>query len=52
LFPGGPQLEYTLKTEIFLLREGRALWWAKEGERASFENRKEDVKFSEVWLWD
>ena len=50
--PGGNQLEYTLKTTIWLLREGRAMWWAKEGDKPSFENRKEDIQFKDVLLWD
>jgi len=52
LFPGGPPCEYTLRTTIWLLAEGRALWWAKEGDKPSFQNRKPDVEFSEVFLWD
>jgi len=51
-FPGGPPCEYTLRTSIWLLREGRAKWWAKEGDVPSFENPKPDVHYSDVWLWD
>jgi hypothetical protein len=52
LYPGGPPIEFTIRTVIWLLREGRAQWWAKEGEKPSFENRKEDVVFKDVLLWD
>lgn len=52
LFPGGPESEYTLKTSVWLLREGRAMWWAREGNKPSFENQKSDVLFKDVWLWD
>jgi hypothetical protein len=52
LYPGGTPLEFTLRTQIWLLREGRALWWAKEGQTPSYENRKEDVVFKDVFLWD
>lgn len=51
-FPGGPDSEHTIRTTIYLLREGRAMWWAKEGDKPSFENRKPDVSFKDVWLWD
>ena len=50
-FPGGPSSEFTLRTSLWLLREGRAMWWAKDGDTPSFENRKEDVSYSDVWLW-
>ena len=49
--PGGPAEEFTLRTTIWLLAEGRAMWWAKEDERPSFENRKEDINYSDVCLW-
>ncbi len=52
LLPGGTPLEVTLRTTIWLLREGRALWWAREGDTPSFENRKEDILFRETLLWD
>ncbi len=52
LFPGGPPCEHTLRTTIWLLREGRAMWWAKEGDTPSFENRMPDLDYKDVWLWD
>ncbi len=52
LFPGGPESEYTLRTTIWLLREGRAMWWAREGNKPSFENRKPDAEFKDVWRWE
>lgn len=52
LTPGGPPCNFTLRTTIWLLREGRAMWWAKEGDKPSFENRKEDIEFKDVLLWD
>lgn len=52
LYPGGTRLEFTLRTQIWLLREGRALWWAKDGDTPSYENRKPDVVFKDVFLWD
>jgi len=52
LFPGGAPCEHTIRTTIWSLREGRAMWWAKESETPSFENRQEDVTFTDVWLWD
>ena len=50
--PGGPPLEWTLKTSIWQLGRGRALWWAIQGESPSWENRQPDVEFSDVLLWD
>ncbi|MBI4025809.1 MAG: hypothetical protein HY360_12565 [Verrucomicrobia bacterium] len=52
LFPGGPPTEHTLKTTIWLLKDGRAMWWAREGAKPSFENRKLDIEFKDVWRWD
>ncbi len=52
LFPGGNESEYTLRTTIWLLREGKAMWWGKDGNKPSFENPKPDVTFNNVWLWD
>jgi len=50
--PGCPKSEYTIRTSIWLLHEGRAMWWAKEDERPSYENRKPDVTFTNALLWD
>jgi hypothetical protein len=49
--PGGTPVEHTLRTAIWLLGEGRAQWWAREDGRPSFENRKEDIVFSDVLSW-
>jgi len=50
--PGDFPVEFTLKSSIWLLREGKAQWWAKEGDTPSFENRKPDVKFNDVLTWE
>ncbi len=52
LLPGGSPLEHTICTTLWLLREGRAQWWALEGDTPSFENRKEDVIYTDVLRWD
>jgi len=49
--PDGPPCEHTIRTVIWMLAEGKAAWWAKEGEKPSFENRKPDVIFKNVLLW-
>lgn len=38
--------------EFRLLREGRALWWALENGKPSFENRKDDIHYQDVLRWD
>ena len=50
--PGGKPMEHTIRTTIWLLREGRAMWWAIEGDKPSFENPREDVEFKDVLLWE
>ena len=54
LHPGGPPIEFTLRTTIVCLAEGRALWWARDSETGSpsWENPMPDVKFDNVLLWD
>ncbi len=54
LSPGGPPSEHTLRTSLWLLREGRAMWWARDEQtgKPSFENRMPDVTFENVWRWD
>lgn len=52
IFEGGPTVEYTLKSEIWLLKQGKAMWWAKEGVTPSFENRKADIDYKDVLLWE
>jgi len=48
LLPDSAPGAFTLRTTIWVLNERRALWWAKEGETPSFENRKPDVRFPDV----
>ncbi len=50
--PECPESEYTVRTVIWLLKEGRALWWAKKGDIPSFENPMPQVRFENVLLWD
>ncbi|MCM8759334.1 MAG: hypothetical protein NC906_06145 [Candidatus Omnitrophica bacterium] len=50
--PGGAPSEYTVRTIIWLLKEGRALWWAREGNKPSYENPMPEVKFENVLLWE
>lgn len=52
IFPGGRPTEYTLRTSLWLLAEGKAMWWARDGNKPSFENRKPDVEFKDVWRWE
>ncbi len=53
-FPEGPPLEHTLRTSIWRLRHGTALWWARDSKtgKPSFENPMPDVNYSNVWKWD
>lgn len=52
-FPGGPPIEFTLKTHIICLSEGRAVWWTRDHEKdiPSWENPRPEVKFDDVLLW-
>ena len=50
--PDGPESEYTLRTVIWLLAEGRAMWWARQGDSPVWENRREDILFNDVPLWN
>jgi hypothetical protein len=50
--PGDPPVEHTIRTIIWQLRDRRALWWARESEKPSFENRKPDVQFPDVLRWE
>lgn len=52
LLPGGSPVDHTIRTTIWLLREGRAMWWAIGDGKPSYENRREDVLFKDVLLWD
>jgi hypothetical protein len=49
---GCPPSEYTVRTIIWLLSKGKALWWARKDNIPSFENPMPDVKFENVLLWD
>jgi len=50
--PGGPPLEWTMRTAIWMLNEKKAIWWSKEGDAPSWETRMSDVEFKEVLPWD
>jgi hypothetical protein len=50
--PSGAPVEHTIRTTIWLLREGRAMWWAIDGATPSFKNRREDVEFKDVLRWE
>ena len=53
LFPGDPPIEHTIRTHIVCLAEARSLWWSRDNERGtpSWQNRREDVAFEDVLLW-
>jgi hypothetical protein len=53
LFPGGLPSEHTVKTTIWLLTEGKAIWWSRDHQRGipSWQNRMPDVTFRGVWSW-
>jgi len=50
--PGGPPSEYTIRTVIYLLREGKAIWWGRVGDTPSFKHRMPDVEYKDVWRWE
>lgn len=52
--PDGPPGEWTLKTSLWLLGKGRAMWWAIDidADTPSWKNPMPDVEFSDVLLWD
>jgi hypothetical protein len=52
IVPGGPESEYTLRTIIWKLREGRACWWAQRGHTPSWQHPRADEKFRDVLLWE
>lgn len=54
LRPGGPPIEFTIRTTIVCLCEGRALWWARDKEigTPSWENPMPEVKYDDVLRWD
>lgn len=51
IFPGADPVEHTLRTSIFVLREGKCLWWAKDGDTPSWKNRMPDGEYDNVWTW-
>jgi hypothetical protein len=53
-YPGDPPIEHTVRTMIFCLSEGRALWWTWDVERniPSWKNRREDVHFKDALVWE
>ncbi|MCC7193348.1 MAG: hypothetical protein IT444_11255 [Phycisphaeraceae bacterium] len=54
LLPGGPPAEHTVRTQIWLLREGRAKWWKRDHARniPSWKNPQPDVVYENVWTWN
>jgi len=52
LVPGGEPVEHTIRTVIWLLAEGKAMWWAREGEVPSYENRMPDVEYGDAQAWE
>ena len=52
IHPDGPPVEHTIRTVIWLLEEGKAIWWAKDGDMPSFKNQMPDVNFSDVLTWE
>ena len=52
LMPGGPPCEHTIRTTLFILREGRALWWAREGDRPSFTNKPREAVYPDAVHWE
>jgi len=53
LHPDDPPIEFTIKTAIVCLSEGRAQWWTRDNEKEipSWENKREDIQFENVSLW-
>jgi hypothetical protein len=45
--------EHTARTQIWILREGRAKWWKRDHPRniPSWQNPQEDVVYENVWTW-
>jgi len=52
-FPGDPPIEFTIKTHIVCLSEGRAVWWTRDNETGtpSWEHPMPDEQFTDVLLW-
>lgn len=52
--PGGPEAEHTARTQIWILREGRAKWWKRDHARniPSWKNPQPDVVYEGVWTWN
>jgi hypothetical protein len=53
LYPGDPPIEFTIRTQIFCLSEGRALWWTRDNATGapSWKHPMPEVKFKDVLLW-
>jgi len=53
MYPGDVPIEFTIKTQIICLSEGRALWWTRDNETGtpSWEHPMPEVKFEDVLLW-
>jgi hypothetical protein len=53
LYPGDPPIEFTIKTDVICLSEGRALWWTRDNETGtpSWENPRPEIKYEDVLLW-
>ena len=53
--PGGEPVRLQARLlggDVWLLAEGKAMWWAKDDEVSSLENRMPDVTFDDVLVWD
>jgi len=53
LHPGDPPIEHTIRTQIFCLAEGRALWWTRDNATGtpSWKHPMPEVKFKDALLW-
>ena len=53
LYPGDPPIEYTLRTFVTSLGEGRSWWWSRDKARdiPSWENPQEDVVYEGILKW-
>lgn len=51
---GGPKSEYTVRTQVWILREGKVVWWLYdyENHRPSWENPQPEASYEGVWKWD
>jgi len=51
LRPGGPGCEYTLRTAIWILREGRIAWWLGDADTEVSDSRQPDAHVDEAVRW-